>query len=354
MKFYAIYDLVGIRIGDEYPWCETIFLNGVATEDEEAYNACKQKIIVDYQKSLSINDVRFIGDGAYISGSVYVDGNYGVRIERLADHWHLIASQECNEWLVILIQLALLDNNHTLIHAAALEKNEEVLLLPSWGGVGKTATVCKFVRDYGWRLLGDDLVIIGDNCVIPFLKPFVIYPYHKDLFPELFKSNENHTVKNLKISNMMSKIIPGVKRMLRPFPRVLAYLRKHNPQSMRVLPTKIFTQDQISQGGTPKNVIWLERSMNNSVDCHKVSPDIIASKAVTVSSVELFAEKLDAVYHMCGCGIITYDDTIKKMHQIIYSVAQNAECGTIEIPTTNSITEIGNIIYDQIQTNYRG
>ena len=348
MRYYAVYDLVGIAVCDDYPWCETLFINGVATESEMAFNACRQKIRVSYQRDLTLEDVRFIGDNNYISPSAYVDKEYGIRIEKLEDGWNLITAQECNEWLVIAMELSLLATNHTWIHAAALEKNGDVLLLPSWGGVGKTATVCRYVREYGWRLLGDDLVIIGERGVLPFLKPFVIYPYHKDLFPELFSNGNTTIVKNLAVSNMMSRAIPTVKRVLRLFPRVLAFLRKHNPQSMRVLPHRIFTEEQLSKGGSPMKMVWLERSMGNDVCMKTITADMLASKAATVSSVELFAAKLENVYHMCGCGMLTYDDIFGKMYEIIRGMAKQTPCELLEIPTSESITQIGEIIHREI------
>lgn len=350
MKFYSIYDLVGVQVSDEYPWCDTLFIGqGVSEEGEAAFLACKKKIHIDFVKALPMVDVRFIGDGAYIGQNVYVDEQYGVRIEKDSAKIRLIVTQECNEWLVIAVQLSLLECDHTLLHAAALEKNGKVLLLPSWGGVGKTATVCRYVREYGWRLLGDDLVIVGRKRVLPFLKPFVIYPYHKDLFPELFSNRENHTVKNLAVSSMMSRMIPTVKRMLRPFPRVLAYLRKHNPQSMRVDPRRIFSKEQLSQGGTPLRLVWLERSMKSEVEYCEITSEALASKAVSVSCVELFASKLEAVYHMCGCGMITVDNVLMRMHQIILGIAGSAPCSLLEIPASISITEVGEIIHQQLE-----
>lgn len=349
MKYYSIYDLVGVQVSDAYPWIDTLFLTcGISIEGKAAYDACKTKIHVDFSKNLPMEDVRFIGDGAYIGQDIYVDEQYGVRIEKKDDALRLLVTQECNEWLVIALQLSLLECGHSLLHAAALEKEGEVLLFPSWGGVGKTATVCRFIREHGWRLLGDDLVIIGGGKVLPFLKPFVIYPYHKDLFPELFQNGENHTVKNMTVSNMMSKAIPSVKRVLRPFPRVLAFLRKHNPQSMRVSPRKIFREDQLSQGGTPCQLIWLERSMKSDICYSAITPRQLASKAVTVSCVELFAAKLESVFHMCGCGMLSFDDVVLKMHQIILGTAESAPCNLLEIPTTVSITEVGEVIHRQL------
>ncbi len=352
MRYFSIYDLVGVRVCDEYPWVDTLFItHGIAKEDKDTYEACRQKIHVVFKKELPMADVRFIGDGAYIGSNVYVDEQYGVRIEMTSDRViRLLVSQECNEWLVIAMQLSLLRCGCTLLHAAALEKDGKVLLLPSWGGVGKTATVCRFVREHNWKLLGDDLVILGDGVVKTFLKPFVIYPYHKDLFPELFRGGENHTVKNLKVSDMMSRMIPGVKRMLRPFPRVLAYLRKHNPQSIRVSPRKLFTAEQISEGGVPYRMVWLERSMKPEVFFGQISGEALASKAVTVSSVELFAAKLESVYHMCGCGMLQYSEVFGRMHEIICNEARKVPCDLLEIPASVQITDVGEIIYQNLIT----
>lgn len=349
MRFFAVYDLVGIAVDNTYPWTDTLFLTqGVSEEGEEAFSRCGQRILVNYEKQLSVSELRFIGNGAYIGENTYADMQYGARIERTQQGFTLTVSQECNEWLVILLQLSLLAAGYTLLHAAALEKDRKTLLLPSWGGVGKTATVMRFVRDHGWKLLGDDLVIIGKGRILPFLKPFVIYPYHKKLFPEIFESGENRTVKNLKLSSWMSRIIPGVKRALRPFPRLLAFLRKHNPQSMRVAPKRIFSNDQLSCGGFPDKMVWLERSCALTVEYRRCALEELASKAVSVTSVELFAAKLEAVYHMCGAGIISFDDVFFRMKSIIESVGKSCECSILLIPTAVSIESVGEIIYSNL------
>jgi len=225
------------------------------------------------------------------------------------------------------------------------------LLMPSWGGVGKTATVCRFVRDYGWRLLGDDLIIIGEGRADSFLKPFVIYPYHKELFPEAFEAKDNHTVKNLSVSNLMSKMIPTVKRLLRPFPRMLAYLRKHNPQSMRVPPQKLFEAEQLSGGGIPYKTVWLERITEDTLNFRTAEVSEVVSRAVTVTSNELFAEKLNAVFHLCGCGVFDYSETFGRMYGILNETFGNTECYILEIPTSVKITEVGQIIYDKLKDN---
>ena len=174
MKSYYISDYVQIDIDDSYKWTSTLFFNnGMAGEGRN--ERCKGRIFLEWVKSIDKFGTRPIGDGADIGDHVYIDEKYGVRFEAISESTiHLTVEQECNEWLVIAIELLLLQQDKTLIHAAAVEKNNKALIMPSWGGVGKTAIVCRLVREHGWRLLGDDLVVIDRTHVYPFLKPFVI------------------------------------------------------------------------------------------------------------------------------------------------------------------------------------
>lgn len=235
-----------------------------------------------------------------------------------------------------------------MIHGAAVEHDGEVYLMPSWGGVGKTATVCEFVRNHGWKLLGDDLIIIRDGCAYPFLKPFVIYPYHKDVFPEVFASVQNHIIKNNTVSRFMSKMIPSIKRILRRFPGLMAFFRKHNPQSIRISPYELFSSDQLSKGGKPVRTIWLERSCSDKLQLKSVDISEIVSKTITVTSCELFTSKLNDFYQMCGCGLFNYDETINQMYGIIHQTFNNTECMTLEIPLSVDINHVGKTVYDQV------
>jgi hypothetical protein len=346
MKSYYISDCIQIDVDDSYKWTPSLFFNNGLASTKSGL-CCKGLIRLKWGKKIDKTDTRSIGDGAYIGEQIYIDEKYGVRFEYVSDNIiQLTVRQECNEWLVIAIELLLLQQGKTLIHAAAVEKDGKALVMPSWGGVGKTAIVCKLIKEYSWKLLGDDLVIIDENQVYPFLKPFVIYPYHKKLFPELFQKSEYHIIKNLAVSKFISKVIPTIKRIFRPFPFMLAFLRRHNPQSLRVAPQKIFSVDSISKGGVPSKIVWLDRSAQTNVVHTFISAGTLASRAASVSSVELFSEKLNCIYHLCGCGILNYDDTIVKINKIILNFAQRAQVEMLQIPVVVPIEAIGDIAYD--------
>lgn len=352
----SISKLISVEVEDSYPWKDTLFINsGVATFDKEDIKKCSASISIQRCTETSVDDCRDIGEGLFIGENVFVDNNFGVRLERKdKKHITMKVTQECNEWLVICIQLLLLELNCTLIHAAALEKNSEVVLLPSWGGVGKTATVLRMVKEDGWRLLGDDLVILKENEILPFLKPFVIYPYHKSLFPEIFEEKKGRVITNLKINSLMSKTIPTVKKVMRPIPGLLAFARKHNPQSMRVSPMKIFNENELSDGGKIERVVWLERIIGENVTNNKATIDLIASKTVSVSMMELFADRMNCIFALCGAGILDYKQTQVKMYNLIVLAYENTSCYELDIPTSVPIEKVGNVVLKNISTIKNG
>jgi len=96
--------------------------------------------------------------------------------------------------ITLLMQLLWYERCNTFIHAAAVSKPDgNVILLPGPGGVGKTSLVGYLVRNHGYKVLGDDLVIIDNqaNC-FAFPRPFIIKEYHREDYPDVFeKLNSN-------------------------------------------------------------------------------------------------------------------------------------------------------------------
>ncbi|WHY33855.1 hypothetical protein QNH44_23070 [Cytobacillus firmus] len=346
----SINNLVGIAVDDSYPWIDTLFIStGVASLKEEDYEKCSAHIFIKKTNNLNISDCRDIGGEIFISHHTIVDTRYGVRIDRNdSRNITLTVTQECNEWLTICLQLLLLELDCTLIHAAALEKDGDVILLPSWGGVGKTATVIKMISEGGWKLLGDDLVILNGSQVEPFLKPFVIYPYHQSLFPDIFRQHKGKVVTNLTISKLMSKAIPFAKKIMRPIPRLLAFARKYNPQSMRVSPMRIFKKEELSKGGVLKKVIWLERTVGENTDYYQENIERIVSKTASVSIMELLGDRITCVFSLYGAGVFDYHKTNHKMYELILKAYKKLNCYELDIPTSVPIHEVGSVVLNYV------
>lgn len=76
-----------------------------------------------------------------------------------------------------LLHQRLLSNGSGLFHASGVVRGGEATLFAGWAGVGKSEVSGKLVRDHGYDLLGDDLVIVSrDGTASPYRKRMPVYP----------------------------------------------------------------------------------------------------------------------------------------------------------------------------------
>ena len=345
----SVLNVVGIDVDDNYKWKDTIFLDDkLCSYDEKDYKKCKKFIKIKYSKKLNINGSRQIEENVYACDKFIYDKDKKIKIIKEDDNnFELESNQEVNEWLVIMLQILLLTEGYSFIHAAAvIHEHNESIVMPSWGGVGKTATVSKLINK-GYKLLGDDLNILSiDGNIYSFPKKFVLYFYHKELFPKVFKKKNIRC--NSSINNLYSKIIPGVKRILRNVPGLLSFARKHNPQSMKVSPYEIFGEDKIGKQGKVKQIVWLERAYGKDY-VKNIEREEITSKAVSVTMNEIFNENMNAVLIMCGMNIIKYDEIFKKMYQIYENTFKSGTTKEICVDRNKPVENVADKVIENLE-----
>lgn len=350
---YVIADVVGVEVDETYPWDDSFLVNNpIARKDPESYEACRSRIKVSYVKRLGKSGCREVMDGVWIGGSVLVSDEYGIRLSFPDPNTAIIETrQECNEWFMVCLQVMLLQNDLTMVHAAAVCKDGVALLLPSWGGVGKTACVTKLVREHGWMLLGDDIVIMDANGdVLAFPKDFVIYPYHRPLFPEIFRKGKG-PISPTAANSVLSKVALAVKPILRRAPGLLSFARRHNPQSKKVSPYDIFDKSSIGMRAKVGRVIWLERIADGSDGAMRhVSLEKMASKTASVTNLELVGARMPAVCAMMGCGLLDYDDFLVKAYDIIKQAYETCGLYELNVPTSVPVENVPDWLIQHIQS----
>ncbi len=354
--YYLLANKVGIFFHKEYlKRFEDAGMNVIAkpSSPKEFKNA-EASIAVFYSKDLDTDGC--MNDGTcYYSAVRFIDTELGVQIDKKGDKCFEIRSgQDCTEWFMCMLEIALLKADMTFAHCAALEKNGEALFMPARGGVGKTATVVKMVQNHGWRLLGDDLILLNgrDGSVQPYLKQFVIYGYHRDLFPQLFRKGHG-PVQNKAVSGMMSRMIPAAKRVLRMTPGLMAYIRKHNPQHIRVYPKDIFRQEMLSEGAVKiRKTVWLERSAADDTVYVVQSADQIASRCASVTLSELTYGKMNlnhGLLTMCGTGLLRYDEIYPRISDIVRSCIEESDLNLLSIPAKVDINLVSDIVFKHVR-----
>lgn len=345
----SLMNIISIDVDNNYKWKETLFLDSsIVSFDEKDFKKCKSKIKIKYSEKIDYSQSRNIDGKIYGCEKYIYDDEKKAKIYFENENICVIESnQEVNEWLIIMLEIMLLKNGKTFIHAGAVSNNKgDALLMPSWGGVGKTASISKLVNK-GYKLLGDDLNILSDDGKIyGFPKKFVLYFYHKDLFPQVF---EDKKIKcNSTLNKFYSKIIPSVKKIFRKIPGLLSFARKHNPQSIKVSPIEIFGNDNISYVAKVKQVVWIERE-NGKNEINNISIENIISKSISVTINEIFNENLNAVLIMCGMKIINYDEIFEKIISIYKASLEKASCKILFVDSKKKVECVADEIIKNIE-----
>jgi hypothetical protein len=360
MKYYSIHGIVGISVDDEYPWNETLLVNikmFICTKKE--YENCNGKIDIKYKKNISTEESYEVVPNLYLDKlkKKIIDIKFGAQMEFRDNHIILSCYQECNEWLMVCLSYLLIYNGYTFLHAAAVAKDGSAFILPSWGGVGKTASVVKLIREHDYQLLGDDLVILGRNGdVYAFPKVFVLYAYHKNLFPEILSGpgRKGHLVSG-KLSSVLSKILPQIKILLRNVPGLLSFARRHNPQAYRITPFKIFKEEQIAIKARLASAMWLERLYIKETITVPITHQLLASKSVMIMIHELFDGCIsNAIIALCG-ECISHEVLFDKSVEIAKSAIENVPVCQLHIPVEYPIESVADDVVKLVlnsQKNY--
>ena len=154
----------------------------------------KQKLIF---KNYSLLDIESLKGGHVVpESSIHKDGLFVELKSKIAfkiekDAMTFWVHEKSGLSLPYILQFLFKQRNLTFVHGAGIMVDSKGILLPAFGGIGKTAFISEAVKDDRVEVLGDDLILLdAEGYLHPYLRPFCLYSYHKTLFPEYFKKNK--------------------------------------------------------------------------------------------------------------------------------------------------------------------
>jgi hypothetical protein len=349
------HNLVTIEIDDSFPWRRhwidalgDVFNISNAQNSEISSSRVQLKIV--YRRSLSQKGMRNIGNGIYIEKKALFDIKYGARLEAPEKNVLVLEmNNPCLEWIIWSLQLAFLAAGVTFVHGAAVERRGEAIIFPSWGGIGKTALVTKFVRDFGWKFLGDDLTILSaDGNCYGFPKPMVLYPYHKDIFPEVFAGSRG-VIAPLILNDFLTKAAIILKPLLRPFPKILQFARQKNPQSINIKPSEVFGMEKLTTRAQVKIVVWLDRVEGLTSPEFHSPEDTLPSRIMGSTLREFDVHCVGLTWVAMGLGIINIEQYYTAWVNTLKKGIENSLQCILYLPMDFPAIKIPEVVLDMLE-----
>lgn len=201
-----------------------------------------------------------------------------------------------------VMYMKLLEENILFMHAGGVTKGDMGILLPAYGGTGKT-TLSMALLNQGHKLLGDDLLIVD-------IEKGMVYPYPRPL--HIFTYN----VENLRGANIPFKYRFAVyaKNVLRwPLERIL---RTELLISTRIHADELFDGDIFGKAGKFGAIAFL-RKEGPAVEIVKVSAKNVDEIA---DGIAQSADLNDSLEILLGADNPLWSSTQALEHKVIASL----------------------------------
>lgn len=210
----------------------------------------------------------------------------------------------------LMVELALLPQRATFVHAASFEIEGRGVLLPAYPGTGKTTTAAAIVQQ-GGKFLGDDLCIVADD-LLSYPQALSVYPHHLPILHYDDANLERAFRRGELADNVGSKLFTGTARPARVGRRALAEV---GTRCANVMPEAVFGKQAI--GDVAK-------------------PALVASLARRVGLTELAFEECEPVTLAAHAAMVLWHEWHGSLHQLMLLDAVNAGGTWIETLLTQT------------------
>lgn len=279
----------------------------------------------------------------YYSNGIYVDIQQKIALgfdDCILDVWTIAGSRNIS--IPFLIQSLLLTQNKTYVHGAAVDVEGCGVLLPAFGGIGKTSFISQAVKRKGVRTLGDDMIIVTDQGKLePFLRPFVLYKYHKPLFPEFFAENQikyKPLTLTWRIYNRVRSVLAN--KLGRDW---------HQPDNIvrtgyiPVTPSRVLPKSALLSDPTGLDYVYiLQRASSNSkIEVHSIDADHAIRFMLNVTYHEWYSQ-LRLLFSWLTHRSVSIAVYFTQVREILKSaISHSYSMNLISIPHDMSPSEIG-------------
>ncbi len=297
------------------------------------------------------------GPGYVSGGSWFVldDRSLAAR----SDGEDLIAGSDGNidRAVLFLLDWLLLDASVCLVHTAIASVNGHGVLISGWGGVGKTATLARLCRADGGAFIADDMGFISEagRCLsLP--KPMYVYPYHRDLFPELFAGRHKPLV-----PPAATRQVERIRRRVRPLfeldPRLENWARRHTPEHMKTDPTDALPGVPVEESAPVDLVIRLERTSPSGTE---IGVEVVEPSEAVNGLVHEFVHEVADIpgfrpaFAATSAGIRPLSTWLNLREEILNRAVDGSTCVRVSVPEGVDGTATAEAVAQIVRTHTSG
>jgi hypothetical protein len=326
--YFNIHDLVKMRISASHPCAYSI---------KDSYECFQVDHAADCDLTLSEHMLMpsecSDASGTYtFTHSCTRINKFMVDVASYEDKLFLSGKRDLLPFIGPLVELKALDRGATFIHCASMAIDNNGILMPAWGGTGKTSAAIELLKLQGSAFMGDDYAIIRDDgTLLAYPKPFFIYPYHKNLFPHLFKNKPKFIIPTW-FGKPMAMIRQAVRPLIMSFPRLESICRRLTPEHMKVKARQALPSAEFAEKAPLKLILFIERYSGSKSQLDQIDPILARHRVIGNYYFEGGVLSQDLVLGCGATGLFGLEDWFGKMGDVIDEVFGKFPIYRLRIP----------------------
>jgi len=318
--YFNIHDLVRVRVEDGHP-------------SEYAVRFVFEPFQTDFLEHIDLSmqfeppemgEYSFASDSYLFTDKVVYMNRYKLYLAKDDSVITLAGKRDLVQFVGPVLQWLMLRRQHCLIHSAAIAVKGRGILLPGWGGTGKTSSIVCLLKEIpGASFLSDDFTILSaEGNLLAYPKAFFIYPYHRNLFPHLFKQKHKPLVPPV-LSNVLEHVRTVVRPICMAFPKLENIARRITPEHMQI-PARTALPDVEFSGSAPLDtVLFMERYSGTQTQIIEISVEEARRRLVGNWYYEQQRCGQDAFLAAGSTALFDISEFFAKMASVIESAFSN-------------------------------
>jgi hypothetical protein len=286
-------------------------------------------------------------DYRYDDRSVWLS-DMDVQISRDAAVYTVSGSRELLTAVLPLIDELTTMSGAAMIHATTVEIGGQGILMPAWGGVGKTSTMAKVLKHSDCRFMGDDWgFLTSDGELLGYAKPMFIKPHHRPIYPHLFTGRRKPLIPS-RLSRPIGRLTTLVHPVVTKAPAIAAVIRRWSPEHKMVTPAQAFPDIDVSTKAPLRAAIFVERYDGDVVELEPRNSDWMLNRLVGNFYCELPQQSRDVITALSATGMAPMHTTFSAKAEVVRKGIDGIACHLLRVPAEWTADRASDVICDHL------
>lgn len=250
----------------------------------------------------------------------------------------------------LLDRLCVLENT-AMVHAAIVDYDGAGVLLPAWGGVGKTSTVAKLLALPEVGFMADDWGFLrSDGTLLSYSKPMFIKPHHRAIYPELFQGTRKPLAPGW-LTPTISRLATAVHPVIVRYPRTASFTRRWSPEHRMVHPEEVFGPSRISPQAPLRLAIFLERYDGLDAELEPTTLEWMTSRIVGNFHSELPTVSRRLVEALGATGLVPLQEHFGQKAAVVAQALHGVPCSRLRLPVSWSADRTSDFVCQVVRSS---